>query len=127
MDPRANFSTGENSVYIFGPFQDTLGMRFEAFSTPAPTHLAMAALSLPQCRLDGKGGWVVWMGCRQGEGAEEGNDRDKLYPQRGVEGDEAEFWTAWRDARGTFCDKLCVQLGHFGGPSLDDAGLVTLI
>jgi len=46
-DPCTDFSTGEDSVYVFGPLQETLSMRLETFSTPSPTHLAVAALSIP--------------------------------------------------------------------------------
>jgi len=47
VDPCADFSTGEDSVYIIKPLQETLSMRLETFSTPAAPHLAVAALSIP--------------------------------------------------------------------------------
>jgi len=46
-DPCTDFPTGEHSVHAFGPLQETLSMRLETFSTPTPTHLAVAALSIP--------------------------------------------------------------------------------
>ena len=79
LDPRTDFSTGENSVYRFGSLQKTLSVGFEALSAPATTHFAVTALGISQGGLDGKSGWVIWVCCREGEGSEKGNDRVELY------------------------------------------------
>ena len=47
LNPHADFSAGEDPIYSFGPLQKTLSMWLEAFSTPATTHLTIAALSIP--------------------------------------------------------------------------------
>lgn len=46
LNPHADFSACEDSVYGLRPLQKPLSMGLEAFSTPAATHFAIATLGI---------------------------------------------------------------------------------